>query len=138
MLKKNFIWFHLLSQEEKSFHARPSPTQPIKSFTTHYPHLHSAFPLLNRALSMSFRLLSQQRPGGENLLIIAHPGREGFPSFPTRGNGQFSKIIFIIMCSVEIFLEHSTGRFLKNLQNEGFTRSMCTYPLLFFGRYFPI
>jgi hypothetical protein len=84
MLKKNFIWFHLLSQEEKSFHARPSPTQPIKSFTTHYPHLHSAFPLLNRALSMSFRLLSQQRPGGENLLIVAHPGREGFPSFPTR------------------------------------------------------
>jgi hypothetical protein len=116
MLKKNLLWFQVLSREEKCFHARPSPahsdssSQPIKikSFTTHYQHLPSAFPLCNQALYVSFRSLSQRRPG-ENFSIIAE---EKVPS--PLGNGQFSKTIFLTH-SVEIFHRHSTGRFSKNL-----------------------
>jgi hypothetical protein len=49
MLKKNLLWFHMLSREEKCFHAQPSPahsnssSQPIQSFATKYRHLPSAF-----------------------------------------------------------------------------------------------
>lgn len=83
--------------EEKSFHARPSRThsnsssQPKKSFTTHYQHVPSAFPLHNRVLSVSFCSLTQQRPG-ENLSIIAQE-KVFLPSPLVLGTGQFSRTI---------------------------------------------
>jgi hypothetical protein len=97
MLKKNLLWFHVLSREAKSFHAQPSRThsnsssQPIKSFTTHYQHVPSAFPLRNRALFVSFCSLTQQRPG-ENLSIIAQE-KVFLPSPLALGTEQFSKTI---------------------------------------------